>query len=85
MDIDLPSNENVENETIDKVSVEQIVNRIKQLPQKYREVLILRYFNEMTDKGIASSLNIKEATVRKRLERARKELLNSLYKEEFDE
>ena len=44
---------------------------IEQLPEKYKVVLILFYFENMKTVEISNLLDISEAAVRKRLERAR--------------
>lgn len=52
-------------------SFEEIV---KKLPVIYREILTLKYLYEYTNAEIAESLHISKVNVRKRLERAKKEL-----------
>ena len=42
------------------------------LPEKYKTVIILHYYNLMKVKDIAITLKISETAVKKRLERARK-------------
>lgn len=44
------------------------------LPEKYREVLYLRYVEEQSDRQIAALLRKNESTVRTRLQRAREAL-----------
>ena len=53
------------------------------LPQKYREMILLYYFQGMKIHEIASALNMKEATVSTRLKRAR-DLLGKELKEEME-
>lgn len=53
---------------------EVLYEAICRLPQKYKTVIILFYFEEMTCKEISRCTGIKEASVRKRLSRARGEL-----------
>ena len=55
-------------ENIDKDNIRFF---IEQLPEKYKVVLILFYFENMKTVEISNLLNISEAAVRKRLERAR--------------
>ena len=45
---------------------------IDKLPQKYKEVLILFYCNELSIKEIAATLGLREGSVASRLSRARK-------------
>lgn len=58
----------------------EIEYSIEKLPSNYKIVIFLKYYNQMNSKEIASILNITEATVRKRLDRARR-LLKQLIKE----
>ena len=44
---------------------------VKELPEKYRRVIILHYYDSMPIKDISNILNISEVAVKKRLERAR--------------
>ena len=50
----------------------EIEYAIEKLSNNYKTVIFLKYYNLMDSKEIASILNITEATVRKRLERAKK-------------
>ncbi|MCD5322390.1 MULTISPECIES: sigma-70 family RNA polymerase sigma factor [Pontibacillus] len=56
----------------------ELINQILKLPLKYREVLILYYFNEFSIREISQSLNQKESSVKTRLNRARKKLAELL-------
>lgn len=51
---------------------------IDRLPKKYSEVLLLHIFYEVPLKDIASRYGVKEATMRKRFERAKRRLLDKL-------
>lgn len=53
---------------------EALYEAICKLPSKYKTVIILFYFEEMTSKEISRCLGMKEGAVRKRLSRAREEL-----------
>ena len=55
-------------EEVDKVLINSFIDL---LPEKYKTVLILFYFQKLKTAEISELLNINEATVRKRLERAR--------------
>lgn len=57
-----------------KINAEYVAQKIRELPEQYSRVMILRYLNQLTDREIASALSLSEAAVRKRLERARREL-----------
>lgn len=54
-----------------KEVVDRLMNMIDELDEKYRDVVILRYFQEMTYREIAESLNLAEGTVKSRLSQAR--------------
>jgi len=51
---------------------------IKELPQKYKEVIILYYYDSYDIKTIASILKLSESAVKKRLERARNKIKDEL-------
>ena len=57
-----------------------VADVVKTVPEKYRVVLILFYWDSLSIKEIASVLKVSEDTVKKRLERARK-----LIKQEMEE
>lgn len=50
---------------------------------KYREVILMRYYQDLTIKEISAILNLREATVNTRLRRAKKQLAPLLEKEVF--
>lgn len=56
-------------ESIDRQAIQQQLNH---LPDKYREVLILKYFEDMSYEEISDILKIPEGTVAIRLSRAKK-------------
>lgn len=64
------------------VFANDLVEAIKNMPDIYREVLELFALHDMSPRMIASVLKIKEATVRKRLQRARDMVKNILDKSE---
>ncbi|MDF2596260.1 MAG: polymerase sigma factor [Clostridia bacterium] len=59
---------------------QEIIEEIMQLNHKYREVILLYYYQEMSTKEISAILGIKEGTVRVRLQRAREKLSITLRK-----
>ncbi|ALS78460.1 hypothetical protein AUO94_07190 [Planococcus kocurii] len=63
----------------------EILAEISLLPHKFKEVLILYYFNEMTMLEISDTLQINHNTVKSRLLRGKAELLKSLEGGAFDE
>lgn len=64
-------------------NIAYIVSCIKALPDTYRDVLYLFYVDELTAREIAVKFNMKKATVKQRLVRGKKMLLNLLSKEEY--
>lgn len=64
----------VESVVIQKSEDEKLVATVMNLPIKYREVIFLYYFEEMSIKEIVEVTSVKENTVKTRLRRA-KELL----------
>ena len=59
-----------------------MVETVKRLPFKYRMVVHLFYYEEMSIEEIADSLNLKPSNVRTRLTRARR-MLKDLLKEDL--
>lgn len=56
----------------------ELIHYILKLPIKYREVLILYYFNDFSIREISHSLNQKESSIKTRLNRARTKLAELL-------
>lgn len=71
--------ENMENNNFEELSI--IGKAIVQLPAIYRDVIALKFLHELTNQEIATLLNINEATVRKRIERAKQRIQVLLEKE----
>ena len=57
---------------IDKENLHYIAAVVKTLSEKYKVVIILFYWDELSIKDIAKVLKVSEDAVKKRLERARK-------------
>lgn len=53
-----------------------LIDLVMTLPEKYKKVIILYYYDELSAKEIAKILRITEAAVMKRMERGRKILRN---------
>jgi RNA polymerase sigma-70 factor (ECF subfamily) len=62
--------------------LDYLTKAVMMLPVIYKEVLTLKYVQELSNAEIAQTLGILEATVRKRLERARHKLKESIKQEE---
>ena len=71
------SGEPAAQETHEEISIEEkcdINSAVAQLPEKYRTVIILKYFNELSVKEIAEVIDAPEGSVKAYLSRARAEL-----------
>lgn len=60
-----------------------LYDAIDVLPERYRTVIILKYFSDMTVCEIAEAMNIPEGSVKAYLNRARKELRTCLKEDYF--
>ena len=67
-----PDMETPESLFFERVEKEKIHNAIDRLPNKYRLILQYKYFQNMSDKEIASNFGIKSESVREYLTRARR-------------
>lgn len=68
---------------ISEESAELMKSNISKLPQKYSDVIILRYFYDYSNAEIAQMLNISNENVRYRLHKAKKMLLEIMKEEEY--
>lgn len=62
-----------------------VMTAIMALSRKHRELILLRYYQEMDIAEIAQALGIPEGTVKSRLSRAKKKLYQTLERWYFDE
>jgi RNA polymerase sigma-70 factor (ECF subfamily) len=62
-----------------------VLRAVLALPQKYRAVVHLYYYEQYSVREIAQALKIKESAVQTRLQRAREKLRNALKEESGDE
>lgn len=69
-----PETPSPEQQILKKNETNHLVTIIMMLPVKYREVLILYYFQEFKTDEISDMLNLNPSTVRSRLSRGRKRL-----------
>jgi RNA polymerase sigma-70 factor, ECF subfamily len=53
-----------------EISMKEVSGVLQQLPDKQRDIVIMRFFDDLTHREIADILNIKEAYVRVSLHRA---------------
>ncbi|MBO9609924.1 MAG: sigma-70 family RNA polymerase sigma factor [Paenibacillaceae bacterium] len=73
-----------EQETMDKLTIDDIWEQVLQLPAKYREVLILFGHHQLSMKEMADVLGIREGTVRSRLHHARMKMLKQQERERLE-
>jgi RNA polymerase sigma-70 factor (ECF subfamily) len=71
----------LEEDVFRRLEAEELSVKIGLLPEMYREVLLLRHIQDYSHKEIARMLDINEAAVRKRLERARQKLFSIIGEE----
>lgn len=73
----LKNTEKFHSKSVGEQTAGELLEKIKVLPEIYRDVLILKYYMDMPNSKIAEIMNLNEPAVRKRLQRAR-ELLNEV-------
>ena len=78
----IPSNSRVEDHVLEAADVEEIKEAIYQLSENDRDILMMRFFREMSDAEISKELGILPATARVRTSRARKHLIKLLERRE---
>lgn len=76
-----PLDENISFESPNDID---LYNELQQLPPKYREVIHLFYYENLSLKEISQALNRKNSTVRTQLTRARALLKKMLKEEDYD-
>lgn len=69
---------------LDQMMMDQIVECIYKLKENYRDVMLLKFYHDYDYIIIAKLLNIPPATVRKRYERGKGELLSILKRDGFN-
>lgn len=63
-----------EGEALDREARDEVQRLLRDLPEKYRAVLVLRYWQDLSCAEIADVLKLPEGTVKTQLHRARKAL-----------
>lgn len=82
----LKGKENVEQQVIEKDEQQKLVQKIEQLPTKYKDVILLYHYAELPVSDVAEALNLPVNTVKTRLRRAREQLKLKIEEGvEFDE
>ena len=75
---DVPGTDEARESLMSAERFEQVRAAVRRLPAKYREVVVLRYLEEMSIEQTAESLDLKRGAVEVRLNRARKYLHGEL-------
>jgi RNA polymerase sigma-70 factor (ECF subfamily) len=70
--------QNVDEEIEKKIQYEELLKEVMKLPLKYKELIILFYYEELSTIDISEALKIPEGTVRSRLFRARNILKSNI-------
>lgn len=70
--------DDISDEVLSRINYERIVEAIRELPEKYAEPLYLFHVRSLSIKEIAENICCTEETVKKRLQRARKSLRETL-------
>lgn len=73
-------NQSVEEQVENRLLLERVKEEIRDLPEIYRRVIILRHFHSLSYSEISEQLDIPEGTVKTQLFRARKMLKERLTK-----
>ena len=73
--------QSAENEYIEASYTDDIWRIIMALPDKYREVLVLDMYHELTNEEASKLLNVSTGTVKSRLHRARKKVQHKIKEE----
>ena len=68
----------VEDQLLSEAGIEQVKSAVRALPPREQDIMMMRYFREMTDEEIAEALGLKAVSVRVHLTRARKHLAELL-------
>ena len=75
----IAASESIETKILLKDQISRVMTALKELPERERDILRLKYQKELTNKEIAEIMGIAESSVRKYIERARKYLKASIY------
>ncbi|HEU5139218.1 MAG TPA: sigma-70 family RNA polymerase sigma factor [Bacillales bacterium] len=73
-----------EEQLAQKDSTEQLAGQIFSLPVKYREMIVLYYYEDLSTNEISDLLNVNVSTVKSRLQRAREKLKSVLKEGKLD-
>lgn len=68
----------LDDKIINKIQYEELLKEVMNLPRKYKELIILYYYEDFSTAEISQILKMPEGTVRSRLFRAREKLKYSI-------
>ena len=71
-------NKEVENQVLDNMELKAYISAIHELPEKYRDILYLYVVQEHSVHEIAKLLGLSQEIVKKRIQRGRKKILQSV-------
>lgn len=74
----------IEQELLANIQQTELTKHVLHLPLKYREVIVLFYYEQMTSAEIAQITGISENTVKTRLRRGREQLRARLNEEDWE-
>lgn len=72
----------VDERLLAQAGIQRIQNAIRALPARERDILMMKFFRELTEEEIAEETGLKAVSVRVHLSRARKHLAAALAREE---
>ena len=81
--MDIADDFSIEQAISDSTDRELLMKPVEKLPEKQQEVLVMKFFHEVSTADIAQMLGIEPSAVRRRISRAEKNLYDIL-KEELE-
>lgn len=75
---EMPGSAGTEEALLSRAGIEAIKAAICSLPEREKEIMLMKYFRELTDAEIAEETGLREVSVRVHLSRARKHLSGML-------
>ena len=78
---DLAGGRAVDERLLSQAGIEQVKNAICSLPPREKDVMLMKYFRELSDEEIAREMGVRPVSVRVHLSRARKHLEAALGRE----
>lgn len=79
------ASDSAENLALERERSQKLVHAILDLPIKYREIFVLRYYQDFNSKQISEALGLSESTVRTRIMRGKEKLKAKIGGDYFEE